>query len=33
MITHRFGIDDCVEAYEVFSKKQDGCVKAVITFA
>ena len=28
-VTHRFGFDEGKEAYEVFSKRQDGCVKAV----
>ncbi len=29
-VSHRFGIEDCVEAYDVFSKRKDGCLKAVI---
>ncbi len=28
-VTHRYALDDCVQAYDVFSKRQDGCVKAV----
>lgn len=30
-ITHQFGIEEAVAAYDVFSKQQDGCVKAVLT--
>lgn len=30
-ITHRFPIDQGARAYEVFSGRQDGCVKAVLT--
>jgi 2-desacetyl-2-hydroxyethyl bacteriochlorophyllide A dehydrogenase len=29
-ITHRFGIDDAIKAYDVFSNRKDGCAKAVI---
>lgn len=32
LITHRFGIDDCVEAYDVFAKRKNGCLKAVFEF-
>lgn len=32
LITHRFGIEDGVEAYDVFAGRRDGCVKAVIDF-
>ncbi|MEZ6093194.1 MAG: alcohol dehydrogenase catalytic domain-containing protein [Pirellulaceae bacterium] len=28
-ITHRFQLDDCVRAYDVFSNRRDGCLKAV----
>ena len=31
-ITHRFAIDDAVEAYDVFANRRDGCIKAVIEF-
>ena len=31
-VTHRFGIEDSIRAYDVFSKRLDGCVKAVIEF-
>ena len=31
-ITHRFGIDDAVEAYDTFANRKDGCIKAVFTF-
>ncbi len=31
-ITHRFSIDDAVQAYDVFAGRKDGCVKAVLTF-
>ncbi len=28
-VTHRFPLDDCVHAYDVFSQQKEGCVKAV----
>lgn len=31
-ITHRFGIDDAVEAYDTFAYRKDGCIKAVLEF-
>ncbi len=31
-ITHEFSVDHCVEAYDVFSQRQDGCLKAVFRF-
>ena len=31
-ITHRFPVEDGVQAYETFSQRKDGCVKAVISF-
>lgn len=31
-VTHRFGIDECELAYEVFSGQKDGCTKAVFEF-
>lgn len=31
-VTHRFGIDECVKAYDIFSQQKDGCTKAVIEF-
>jgi 2-desacetyl-2-hydroxyethyl bacteriochlorophyllide A dehydrogenase len=31
-ITHRFGIEDAVEAYQTFAHRQDGCIKAVLEF-
>lgn len=30
-VTHRFSIDQGAEAYDVFSGRKDGCVKAVLT--
>lgn len=32
-ISHRFNVTDCVEAYDVFSNRKDGCLKAAIEFA
>jgi threonine dehydrogenase-like Zn-dependent dehydrogenase len=29
-VTHRFGLDDAVAAYETFAHRKDGCVKAVL---
>jgi len=31
LITHRFALDDIVEAYELFSNQRDGVVKVIIT--
>lgn len=31
-VTHHFSVDDSVRAYDVFSKRKDGCVKAVFEF-
>ncbi|MFK7768026.1 MAG: alcohol dehydrogenase catalytic domain-containing protein [Mariniblastus sp.] len=31
-ITHQFGVSDAVRAYEVFSGRKDGCLKAVLNF-
>ena len=31
-VTHEFGIEECVKAYDVFSKRLDDCGKAVIRF-
>lgn len=31
-ISHRFNVTDCVEAYDVFSNRKDGCIKAAIEF-
>lgn len=31
-ITHRFGIEEAVRAYDVFSKRSEGCLKAVFEF-
>ena len=31
-VTHRFQVDECVKAYDVFSNRKDGCVKAVVDF-
>ncbi len=31
-VTHRFSMDDSVRAYDVFSNRKDGCVKAVFEF-
>ncbi len=30
-ITHRFSINDAVEAYDIFANREDGCIKAVLT--
>lgn len=30
IITHRFPLQDAARAYEIFSKKEDGCVKCVL---
>ena len=31
-ISRRFTVEDCVEAYDVFSNRKDGCLKAAIEF-
>ena len=31
-VTHRFEVDDCQRAYDVFSNRKDGCIKAVFEF-
>jgi threonine dehydrogenase-like Zn-dependent dehydrogenase len=31
MVTHRFGLDDIVAAYELFSHQRDGVLKVAIT--
>ena len=31
-VSNRFSPDDCVEAYDVFSNRKDGCLKAVFEF-
>lgn len=31
-VTHRFSTSDCVQAYDVFSNRKDGCLKAVFEF-
>ncbi len=31
-VTHHFTSEDCVEAYDVFSNRRDGCLKAVFVF-
>lgn len=31
-VTHRFAAEDCVNAYDVFSNRKDGCLKAVFDF-
>ena len=30
IFTHRFGLDDGVEAYRIFDEKLDGCIKTVL---
>jgi threonine dehydrogenase-like Zn-dependent dehydrogenase len=30
LITHRFGLDDIVKAYDLFSNRRDGVLKVVI---
>ena len=32
-VSRRFAVEDCVEAYDVFSNRKDGCLKEVIEFA
>ncbi len=32
-ISHQFGIEDCVKAYDVFSNHKEGCLKAAIEFS
>lgn len=32
-ITHRFAMDDCEEAYRVFSQRESGCLKAAFAVA
>ena len=31
MVTHRFALDDIVEAYDLFSHQRDGVLKVAIT--
>ena len=31
-ITHRFSAEDCVRAYDIFSNRRDGCLKAAFEF-
>ena len=31
LVTHRFSLEDAPRGYEMFKKKQDGCVRAVFT--
>ena len=31
LMTHQMGLEAAPEAYEIFQKKQDGCIKAVLT--
>ena len=30
VITHRLNIEDAPQAYEIFEKKRDGCIKVVL---
>jgi threonine dehydrogenase-like Zn-dependent dehydrogenase len=30
IITHRFPLEAVDEAYRIFSKKEDGCIKAIL---
>lgn len=32
-VSRRFAVEDCVEAYDVFSHRKDGCLKAAIEFS
>ncbi len=32
LITHEFSIDQCEKAYDIFSNRKDGCLKAVFRF-
>ena len=32
VITHHFSLDDCVNAYDIFSNQKNGCMKAAIQF-
>jgi threonine dehydrogenase-like Zn-dependent dehydrogenase len=31
LLTHRFKLDQIVEAYDVFGSRRDGCLKVAIT--
>src|SRR5204862_707366 len=31
VITHRMGLDEAAEGYEIFHKKEDECIKIVLT--
>ncbi len=31
MVTHRFGLDDIEQAYELFANQSDGVLKVAIT--
>jgi threonine dehydrogenase-like Zn-dependent dehydrogenase len=31
LITHKFKLDQIVEAYDVFGSRRDGCLKVAIT--
>ncbi len=31
-VSKRFGVEDCAEAYDVFSNRKDGCLKAALEF-
>jgi threonine dehydrogenase-like Zn-dependent dehydrogenase len=31
LLTHRFKLDQVVEAYDVFGSRRDGCLKVAIT--
>jgi threonine dehydrogenase-like Zn-dependent dehydrogenase len=31
LITHKFKLDQIVEAYEVFGSRRDGCLKVAIS--
>jgi threonine dehydrogenase-like Zn-dependent dehydrogenase len=31
IITHRLSLEDAPAAYDLFAKKQDGCVKCVLS--
>jgi len=31
LLTHRFALDDIVEAYELFGERRDGVMKVLVT--
>jgi len=31
LVTHRYGLDDIVEAYDLFANQRDGVLKVAVT--